>query len=163
MSHHCGGTFLEWSSKKLLERTLTQRTKISESILQLPELKAVNDPDLLKILIEINQWEDVQCRELQTISGRALYFKIAGTLIVNVAGKPQPLKLFNGRITDRATRTRIREFQEMGLVEVVDNEDDYRTKRVVPTDKFIKRLNHHLRLFKQLFDARYLMVNKIQK
>lgn len=60
----------------------------------------------------------------------------------------------------RATRTRIREFQELGLVEVVDSEDDARTKRVVPTDKFVARLNHHLHLLKQLCDARYLMVVK---
>ena len=128
--------------------------------MQLPEPQGVNDPNLLRILMEINQWEDAQCRELQTISGRDLYFKIAGTLLTDASGKPQPLKLLNGRITDRATRTRIREFQELGLVEVIDNEDDARTKRVVPTDKFVDRLNHHLRLLKKLCEARYLMVAK---
>jgi hypothetical protein len=127
---------------------------------QLQEQRIVNDPDLLRILIDVNQWEDAQYRELQTISGRDLYFKIAGTLLTDASGKPQPLKLLNGRITDRATRTRIREFQELGLVVVVDSEDDARTKRVVPTDKFVVRLNHHLRLLKQLCDARYLMVVK---
>ena len=129
--------------------------------MQLPEQQDVNDPNLLRILIEINQWEDAQCRELQTISGRDLYFKIAGTLLMGAAGKPQPLKLLNGRIADRATRTRIREFQELGLIEVVDNDDDARTKRVVPTGKFITRLNYHLRLLKQLCDDRYVMVAKM--
>ncbi len=128
--------------------------------MQLLKQRGVNDRDLLRILIAVNQWEDAQYRELQTISGRDLYFKIAGTLLTDAAGKPQPLKLLNGRITDRATRTRIREFQELGLIEVVDNEDDYRTKRVVPTDKFVARLNHHLRLLKQLCDTHYLMVIK---
>lgn len=126
--------------------------------MQLSKQQGVNDPDLLRILIDVNQWEDAEYRELQTISGRDLYFKIAGTLLTDASGKPQPLKLLNGRITDRATRTRIREFQELGLVVVVDNEDDARTKRVVPTDKFITRLNHHLRLFRKLCDARFLMV-----
>lgn len=128
--------------------------------MQLPEPQGVSDPNLLQILIEINQWEDSQGRELQTVSGRDLYFKIAATLLDESVGKKRPLKLLSGRITDRATRSRIREFQELGLVEVVDNEDDARTKRVVPTDKFIRRLNHHLHLFKQLCDARYLMVLK---
>jgi hypothetical protein len=127
---------------------------------QLPEPQGVSDPNLLQILIEINQWEDSHGREFQTVSGRDLYFKIAATLLDDSVGKKRPLKLLSGRITDRATRSRIREFQELGLVEVIDNEDDARTKRVVPTDKFIRRLNHHLHLFKQLCDARYLMVVK---
>jgi hypothetical protein len=46
---------------------------------------------------------------------------------------------------------------------VIDNEEDARTKRVVPTEKFLRRLNHHLHLFKQLCDVRYLMVRKMQK
>ena len=126
--------------------------------MQLPEPQGVSDPNLLRILIEINQWEDSQGRELQTVSGRDLYFRIAATLLDDSAGKKQPLKQLSGRITDRATRNRIREFQELGLIDVVDNEDDARTKRVVPTEKFIRRLNHHLHLFKRLFDVRYLMV-----
>lgn len=74
---------------------------------------------------------------MQTISGRDLYFLIAATLLTDADGKPQSLKLLSGRITDRATRNRMREFQELGLVEVIDNEDDARTKRVVATEKFI--------------------------
>lgn len=128
--------------------------------MQLPEDRGVIDPNILRILIEINQWEDSQRRELQTVSGRDLYFKIAATLLADSAGKKQPLKLLRGRITDRATRNRIREFQELGLVDVVDNEDDARTKRLVPTDKFIKHLNHHMHLFKLLCNYKYLMVEK---
>ncbi len=131
--------------------------------MQSPEQQGVSDPNLLQILIDINLWEVHQGRELQTISGRDLYFMIAATLLTDADGKPQSLKLLNGRMTDRATRNRIREFQALGLVEVIDNEDDARTKRIVPTDKFITRLNHHLRLFKQLCDTRYLMMSKTQK
>lgn len=128
--------------------------------MQLPEPQGVSDPNLLQILIDINLWEVHQGRELQTISGRDLYFLIAATLLTDADGKLQSLKLLNGRMTDRATRNRIREFQELGLVDVVDNEDDARTKRVVPTEKFIRRLNHHLHLFKQLCGVRYLMIDK---
>lgn len=126
--------------------------------MRLAEERGVTDPNLLRILIEINQWEDSQGRELQTVSGRDLYFRIAATLLNDSVGKKQPLKLLSGRITDRATRNRIREFQELGLIEVVQSDLDARTRRVVPTDKFVTRLNHHLWLLKQLCDARYLMV-----
>jgi len=116
--------------------------------------------NLLAILIEIHQWEDCQMEELHTVSGQALYFKIASSLLTDSKGKLQPLKLLNGRITDRAMRTRIREFQELGLVDVVDSEIDARTKGVVSTDLFLKHLDDHLKLFKQLCDERYLMVEK---
>jgi len=127
---------------------------------QSPKEQVINDPNLLHILIEINQWEDGQQCELQTISGRDLYFRIAASMLSDSKGKQQPLKLLSGRITDRATRNRIREFQKLGLVEVLDNDHDARTKRVVPTEKFIRRLNHHLHLFKQLCHSKYLMVEK---
>jgi hypothetical protein len=134
--------------------------KQARTRVQLPEQRGVNDPNLLRILIEINQWEDNQGREFQTVSGRDLYFKIAATLLDGSTDKKQPLKLLSGRITDRATRNRIREFQELGFVEVVQSDLDTRSKRVVPTDKFVTRLNLHLYLFKQLCDLRYLMVEK---
>lgn len=128
--------------------------------MQLPEPQGVSNPNLLQILIDINLWEVHQGRELQTISGRDLYFLIAATLLTDADGKSQSLKLLNGRMTDRATRNRIREFQALGLVEVIDNEDDARTKRVVPTEKFIRRLNHHLYMFQQICQNRFLMLDK---
>jgi len=127
---------------------------------RLPQEQCVSDPNLLRILIEINQWEDCNLRELQTVSGRDLYFRIAATLLGDAAGKKQPLKLLGGRITDRATRNRIREFEALGLINVVDNEDDARTRRVIASDELIKRVNHHTQLFKQLCDKQYLMLDK---
>jgi len=127
---------------------------------QSPEDMGVSEPHLLQILIEINQWEDSHRRELQTISGRDLYFRIAATMLEDATGKKQPLKLLSGRITDRATRSRIREFEALGLVEVVGNEDDSRTRRVKPTREFMRRLNQHLHMFKRFCDVRYLMVDR---
>ncbi len=129
--------------------------------MQSPEEQVINDPNLLRVLIEINQWEDVQQRELQTISGRDLYFRIAASMLPDSTEKQQALKLLSGRTTDRATRNRIREFQAMGLVEVFDNEHDARTKRVVPTAKFIRRLNNHLHVFRQLCQSGFLMIDKM--
>lgn len=128
--------------------------------MQLPEEMGVSEPHLLRILIEINQWEDSHRRELQTISGRDLYFRIAASMLEDATGKKQPLKLLSGRITDRATRSRIREFEALGLVEVVGNEEDARTRRVIPTGEFIRRLNQHLHMFKRFFDKWYLMVER---
>ncbi len=126
--------------------------------MQSPEEMGVSEPHLLRILIEINQWEDSHRRELQTISGRDLYFRIAATMLEDATDKKKPLKLLSGRITDRATRSRIREFEALGLVDVMENEVDARTRRVIPTGEFIRRLNQHLHMFKRFCDMRYLIV-----
>lgn len=60
--------------------------------MQLPEQQGVNNPNLLRILIEVGQRENSQRQELQTIPGRDHYFKIAATLLKDASGKPQPLE-----------------------------------------------------------------------
>ena len=128
--------------------------------MQSSEDKTINDPNFLRILIEINQWEDKHGRELQTVSGRGLYFRIVSTLLNDTTNKKQPLKLLSGRITDRATRNRIREFQALGLVKVLGGDQDARTKRVMPTEKFIERLNSHSQMFRWFCNKHYLMLDK---
>jgi hypothetical protein len=81
-------------------------------------------------------------------------------MLEDATDKKQPLKLLSGRITDRATRSRIREFEALGLVDVMENEVDARTRRVIPTGEFIRRLNQHLHMFKRFCDVRYLMVER---
>jgi hypothetical protein len=120
----------------------------------------ITDTNLLHVLIELNQWEDSQCPELQTVSGRDLYYKVAASMLVNDSDKTQPLKLLSGRVTDRATRIRIREFQALGLVTVVESENDARTRRVVPTALFASRLNEHVSWFKRLCNQRFLMLDR---
>jgi len=81
----------------------------------------ITDTNLLDGLIELNQWEDSQCPELQTVSGRDLYYKVAATTLVDDLDKTQSLTLLSGRVTDRATRIRIKEFQALGLVTVMES------------------------------------------
>lgn len=120
----------------------------------------ITNTNLLHVLIELNQWEDSQCPELQTVSGRDLYYKVAASMLVDDSDKTQPLKLLSGRVTDRATRIRIREFQALGLVTVVERESDARTRRIVPTALFVSRLCQHMSVFKRVCDERYLMIAK---
>lgn len=131
---------------------------MGERCVQQLEHHRIADPSLLRILIELNDAEDAQRRELQTVSGRDLYFRIAASLLADATCKQQSLKLLSGRMTDRAMRIRIREFEALGLIKLVVNAGDARTKQVVPTEEFIKRLNYHTQLFKQLCTARHLMI-----
>ncbi len=119
----------------------------------------VHELDLLKVMLEIRNWEDVQLHELQTISGRHLYFSLAETLL-HESNVSQRIKQLRGQVTERATRQRIREFVELGLVEISNNQNDQRAKNVTPTRKFITHLNSHLAFLKMVCEQRFLMLSK---
>jgi hypothetical protein len=123
------------------------------------QVLSISHSHLLRVLIETNQWEDRERPELQTVSGRDLYFRVAAGLLSDPAEK-QNLKLLSGRITDRATRSRMRDFEALGLIRVVENNDDARTRRAVPTSELIDRLNQHGDMFHQLCSNKFLMIDK---
>lgn len=121
---------------------------------------SVNEPILLRVMIQMHDWENRQLQELQTLTGRELYFRIAEVCLND--SQPPQLKLFHGRSTERAMRQRMREFEELGLIDVLNNMSDQRTKYLVPTEKFLEHLNQHLDLLRLFCDRRFLMVEKNQ-
>lgn len=121
----------------------------------------VNDSNLLRVMIQMHDWEVRHQPELQTVTGRELYFRIAEGALSDPQS-PQLLKLFQVSSTERALRERIIKFEGMGLIEVSNNTSDKRTKRVVPTEIFLFNLNQYLDQFKKLCNGRFLMVDKNQ-
>ncbi len=119
----------------------------------------VHELKLLRVMVQIREWEDRQLPELHTISGRNLYFRVAASCL-NDSWQTQHLKSYLGVVSERSTRQRMREFEEMGLIHLVDNADDQRSKRAVPTAKFLKRLNQHLDLLKSMCNHQFLMLDK---
>lgn len=119
----------------------------------------VHQPNLLKVMIQIREWENVSCHELQTLSGRDLYFRIAARYLEGL-DSPQQLKLLHGQLTERTTRLRMREFETQGLIHVARNDADQRTRQAIPTEKFLQNLNMHLNQMKTLCDVHYVMVDK---
>ena len=123
--------------------------------------KSVNEPNLLRVMIQMHDWENRQRQELQTLTGRELYYRIA-EVCLNDSQLPQQIKLFHSGSTERAIRLRMREFEELGLIDVSNNMSDQRTKCIVPTEKFLQHLNQHLDLLRIFCDRRFLMVEKNQ-
>jgi hypothetical protein len=120
----------------------------------------VRHPELLRILMQIHLWECNEQEEIGTISGRDLYFRLAVGLLEDDE-MPQTLKLLQGPLTERATRQRIKAFQANGLLDVIQQQtSDLRTKRAVPTAKFVNRLNLHLDLIMQMCEAHFVMVKR---
>jgi hypothetical protein len=120
----------------------------------------VRHPELLRVLMQIHQWECTQQEEVGTISGRDLYLRLAVGLLEDDE-MPQTLKFLQGPLTERATRQRIREFQANGLLDLIQPQSsDLRTKRAVPTAKFVNRLNLHLDLMMQMCEAHFVMIKR---
>jgi hypothetical protein len=113
----------------------------------------VNGSHMLRVMIQMHEWEGHHLPEMQTITGRELYFRIAEE-VLNDPQSPQRLKLLQVRSTERAIRQRMRRFKEMGLIDVLNNTTDKRTKRVVPTEIFFLNLNQYLEQLKKLCNGR---------
>ena len=110
--------------------------------------------------MQIHQWECNHLEELGTISGRDLYLRLAVGLLEDDKNT-QTLKLLQGPLTERATRQRIKEFQANDLIEVIQpTSADLRTKRAVPTAKFVHRLNLHLDLLMQMYEEHFVIIKK---
>lgn len=118
----------------------------------------VHHPNLLRVMLQVRQWESRQLDVLQTFSGRELYLCLAASLLEDA--KPQSFKSLQGQMTERATRQRIKAFEALGLIEVDSNQIDHRTKRAVPTKEFIRNLNQHLDLLMHLCEQEFVMISK---
>ena len=122
----------------------------------------VHDPSFLRMLIDLNHWEGSTHNEFQTESSRELFFQIAESILSGTqAPKYQTLKFLAGRLTERAMRQRVREFQSLGLVTVTPSLLDSRTKQLAPTSEFIVKLNQHVLLKRQITDRHMFLIDKV--
>ena len=118
----------------------------------------VRHPELLRVLMQIHQWECSQTEVMGTISARDLYLRLAVGLLQDDQ-IPQNLKLLQGPLTERATRRRITEFKALGLLDLTKSRSsDLRTKRAVPTAKFVNQLNLHMDLL--MLQKNFVMMKK---
>jgi hypothetical protein len=127
-----------------------------------PSKYVVHDPVFLRMLIDLNHWEGSIHNEFQTDSSRELFFQIAESVLSDTqAPKYQTLKFLAGRLTERAMRQRVREFQALGLATVTASLVDSRTKQLVPTKEFIAKLNQHVLLRRQICDRHMFLIDKV--
>ena len=80
--------------------------------------------NLLEILIALNAWELEEKTELQTQSGRSLYFQLAQAMLASESAGGVSLKRRVGTACERSIRERIRTFQQAELLCVKGNDKD---------------------------------------
>ena len=118
--------------------------------------------DLLRVLAEAHEWEIEHHVALQTVLGRALYFGILHAHLNGHRLDHTSLKqLVSPDVaSDRGVRLRMREFEKLGLIYIELNAADKRTKRIIPTEKFIEQVNAHASQFMRLFQKRFIIIQK---
>lgn len=114
----------------------------------------------LSSLAELNAWERQHITILKTISGRDLYFSIIRHFFQPADAPALPLKSFSVNQTDRATRLRIREFAEEGLLVVHMHEEDSRSRSITPTAKLYALFEKHSLATAAAFAQRFHFVSK---
>jgi len=119
----------------------------------------VHQVDLLRVMLHIREWESSEQAVVKTRAERDLYLRLAAGLIAG-DGKPQTLKNLQGHLSERATRQCIRKFEVLGLIEIHPSQSDLRTKRAIPTEKFVRHLNQHLDFLMQLCEQEFVMIHK---
>lgn len=114
---------------------------------------------ILQTLIDLNDWEVMQKKELATQSGRTLYFQIAKS-IRKGPQKRSYLKQRTGNVSERSLRGRMRSFEHLNLLECLAGAEDARTRKLVPTQKFIDLVALHLNSYQKILESHFLLVEK---
>ena len=100
-------------------------------------IRSIYSPCFLRLLIDLNRWENSDENKFRIGSARELFYLVAESLLDEArAPKYQTLKYLTGRFTDRAMRQKVREFEDLGLVVTIPNPLDIRTKQLLPTSDF---------------------------
>lgn len=120
---------------------------------------AIDQRNLLKVIVKIYQWESLQQREFQTRSGRDLYYRVAESLL-NDQEQTMQLKLMNGSMSERTTRVRRKDFEESGWIQIENGSSDLRAKQAIPTEKFVSHLNLHLHILRRKINEEFLLIEK---
>jgi hypothetical protein len=126
-----------------------------------PTAHLIHDPCFLRLLIALNRWEGSDQNDFQTVSSRELFYLIAESLLdKGQTLKYQTLKFLNGRLTERAMRQRVREFEVLGLITTSSNPADIRSKKLMASNKFIALLNKNVTLQRQICEQHMHLIDR---
>jgi len=106
---------------------------------------------LLRIFIEIHKWETLNHAIFKNTSSRDLYYSMVDDLINNKQNESS-LKSHKGSTTLKASRQRIQSYEEIGMAVIAQSSSDGRTKKLIPTDKFIQLVEQHVNVLERLHD-----------
>jgi hypothetical protein len=114
----------------------------------------------LLCMAQLNEWERQNVPFIYTPTGRDLYLTLAHQAASQNEGEEKPLKTMVVCQTDRAMRNRIREFERLELVEVLQSPTDARARVLHPTEKLLNTFLKHTEMLCEIFGQQFHIIRK---
>lgn len=122
-------------------------------------IQFIADKKLLKVLIEINKWENEELKQFKNLAAREIYFSIAEDLLLKDNHKRSIKQQIRSKnCTERASRINIRKLEKNGILESKKIQNDARRKKIIPTHVFLEKLNEHLKAIKSICKEEFHMI-----
>ena len=109
----------------------------------------------LLCLADLNIWERQNIPYIQSKSGRDLYFALASAMLLQDNETTPSLKTLVLGLTNRTMRQRIREFEDYGLIIIIQSETDARSRVIKPTQKLLDLFDAHTGEMRSIFQQRF--------
>lgn len=122
--------------------------------------RKIDDLKMLRVLIELNQLHIGDEDIFKTASGRDIFYGISASFINKSYAKKANLKAITSVVSDRALRTRLREFQRLGLLRVIANASDGRVRIIDPTQIFVDHVNKKLSDLSVILKKHFYLIEK---
>lgn len=137
-------------------------TKMNMKNQQQSKLCQINSENLvlLKVLLEVNKWENEQLHYFDNKAARDVYLAVAeGLLSPALNSKFIKQQISDKKTTTRAIRNNLRKLEKLGILESEKSTEDARRRRTIkPTLAYIAILNDHLENIKKICAKHYFMV-----
>jgi hypothetical protein len=111
-------------------------------------------------MARLNEWEREHLPCLKTASGRDLYFALVKRWLLRDEPNDAHMKTLVVRLTGRAMRIRIRNFEDMGLITSTQMVNDARARTLHPTAKMLATFELHSLAMRRIFGEYYFYAPK---
>lgn len=118
--------------------------------------------ELLYVLARLSEWEADHLPMLGTGTGRHLYWSLADRCVLSGSSPMVKELITANHITDRALRSRLREFSAQGFVSEAQAMAgaDKRVRSLRPSPEFRRYVAAHAAEFARLLNERFILVQR---
>ena len=115
---------------------------------------------LVQVLTQLHEWEARREALLTSMSGRHLYFSVAGRMVASGRGPTVKEAVTAWHITDRAIRARLADMLDKGYFSVEPLPGDRRARALIPLEPYEQLLLEHAAEFKRLMSQQFMLIER---
>jgi hypothetical protein len=117
--------------------------------------------DIIKNMAKLHDWESKNLPLLNSLTGRALYYRIAQRAL-SVDGDSNTMKdiILDSEFTEKSLRNRLILMSKEEFITFTQSEVDGRSRFPVPMEKFYAAMYLHAGQIKRILGENYLVLKK---